>query len=129
MLGCPDCYETFERQLTPMIERAQNGGTSHAGKCPRRVGVSLDRQLQIQRLIKEMEDAVAAEQYERAAELRDLARQGFDGRYRIEPATEGGGRFPPGALNAHPIVGGRPLRKAIVLAPHEGRWTILRLFS
>jgi protein arginine kinase activator len=71
VLGCSDCYETFERQLTPMIERAQNGGTSHAGKCPRRVGTSLDRQLQIRRLVKEMEEAVAAEQYERAAELRD----------------------------------------------------------
>jgi len=71
VVGCPDCYEAFEKRLGPMIERAQNGGTSHCGKCPRRGGGSIDRQLRIQRMIKDLEDAVAAEQYERAAELRD----------------------------------------------------------
>lgn len=71
VVGCPDCYDAFEKHLAPMIERAQNGGTSHCGKCPRRGGASLDRQLRIQRMIKDLEDAVAAEQYERAAELRD----------------------------------------------------------
>jgi protein arginine kinase activator len=75
VVGCPDCYEAFERQLAPMIERAQNGATSHSGKCPARGGASIDRQLQIQRMIKELEDAVAAEQYERAAELRDRLRE------------------------------------------------------
>lgn len=71
LLGCADCYDAFEEQLSPMIERAQNGGTSHVGKCPKRGGASLDRQLYIQRLFRELEEAVAAEQYERAAELRD----------------------------------------------------------
>lgn len=71
VVGCPDCYDAFEKHLGPMIERAQNGGTSHCGKCPRRGGASIDRQLRMQRLIKDLEDAVAAEQYERAAELRD----------------------------------------------------------
>lgn len=75
LLGCPDCYDAFEEQLGPMIERAQNGGVSHAGKCPKRGGVSIDRSLQIQRLFKELEDAVASEQYERAAELRDRLRE------------------------------------------------------
>jgi protein arginine kinase activator len=70
-LGCPSCYEAFEQLLAPLIERAQNGATHHAGKAPRRAGSSLDRQLCIQRLLKELDSAVAAEQYERAAELRD----------------------------------------------------------
>jgi protein arginine kinase activator len=74
LLGCPDCYTAFERHLAGMIERAQNGASSHAGKCPRRGGASIDRQLRIQRLFKELEDAVASEQYERAAELRDRLR-------------------------------------------------------
>ncbi|MCP3905631.1 MAG: hypothetical protein GY715_18550 [Planctomycetes bacterium] len=74
LLGCSDCYTAFERHLAGMIERAQNGATSHAGKCPRRGGASIDRQLRVQRLFKELEDAVAAEQYERAAELRDRLR-------------------------------------------------------
>lgn len=74
VLGCPACYEAFDAQLSPMIERAQNGATSHAGKCPRRGGDSIDRQLEIQRLVKALDEAVAAEQYERAAELRDRLR-------------------------------------------------------
>lgn len=75
LLGCPDCYDEFDKQLGPMIERAQNGGVSHAGKCPKRGGGSIDRSLHIQRLFRELEDAVAAEQYERAAELRDRLRE------------------------------------------------------
>ena len=74
LLGCPECYDAFEEVLGPMIERAQNGALSHAGKCPRRGGASIDRHLHAQRLFRELEDAVAAEQYERAAELRDRLR-------------------------------------------------------
>ncbi|MHC4448012.1 MAG: UvrB/UvrC motif-containing protein [Planctomycetota bacterium] len=70
-LGCPACYEAFHRHLASLIERAQSGGTQHIGKAPRRVGPTIDRQLQIQRLVKELDDAVAAEEYERAAKLRD----------------------------------------------------------
>jgi protein arginine kinase activator len=73
-LGCPDCYKTFESQLGPLIERAQNDATHHRGKTPRRAGASLDRQLQLQQLVKELDQAVAAEQYERAAQLRDRLR-------------------------------------------------------
>ncbi len=71
VVGCPECYGAFDEQLAPLIERAQNGGTSHTGKSPKRGGASIDRQLLIQRLVRELEDAVGAEQYERAAELRD----------------------------------------------------------
>lgn len=70
-LGCSDCYSTFEKHLSPLIERAQNGAVHHVGKTPSRAGKSLDRQLLIQRMLKELDSAVAAEQYERAAELRD----------------------------------------------------------
>ena len=73
-LGCPDCYEAFDDQLTPLIERAQNGATHHRGKTPRRAGASVDRQLLVQQLVKELDQAVAAEQYERAAQLRDRLR-------------------------------------------------------
>ena len=73
-LGCPDCYEAFEKQLAPLIERAQNGATHHRGKTPRRAGVSIDRTHLIRQLTKELDQAVAAEQYERAAKLRDRLR-------------------------------------------------------
>ncbi len=71
IVGCPACYQTFQRHLAPLIERAQGGATQHVGKAPRRSGVQIDRKLQIQQLLKELDDAVAAEQYERAATLRD----------------------------------------------------------
>lgn len=70
-VGCAECYRCFEAELAPLIERAQNGGTHHTGKAPKRAGTSIDRQLLIQRLVKELDHAVAAEQYERAAKLRD----------------------------------------------------------
>ena len=70
-VGCAECYRTFEDELGPLIERAQNGGTHHQGKAPRRAGSTIDRQLLIQKLLKELDHAVAAEQYERAAKLRD----------------------------------------------------------
>jgi protein arginine kinase activator len=73
-LGCSDCYTAFEEHLAPLIERAQNGATHHRGKTPLRAGASVDRQLLVQQLVKELDQAVAAEQYERAAQLRDRLR-------------------------------------------------------
>ena len=70
-LGCAECYEAFDEHLTPLIERAQNGATQHRGKTPSRAGASVDRQLLITQLVKELDQAVGAEQYERAAQLRD----------------------------------------------------------
>lgn len=71
VLGCPQCYEAFEPSLGPLIERTQSGATHHVGKAPKRAGTSIDRQLERRRLIKELDDAVNAEQYERAAKIRD----------------------------------------------------------
>ena len=83
-LGCADCYETFEEQLAPLIERAQNGATNHRGKTPHRAGSSVDRQLLITQLVKELDQAVGAEQYERAAQLRDRL-------HDLNPSTVGDG--------------------------------------
>jgi len=95
-VGCPDCYRTFENQLAPLIERAQNGGTHHSGKAPRRAGTSLDRQILIQRLVKELESAVSAEQYERAASLRDRLLQLEKNGGAPTGSTAGGGTPPAG---------------------------------
>ena len=81
-LGCAGCYDAFEEQLTPLIERAQNGATQHRGKTPRRAGHSVDRQLLVEQIVKELNQAVAAEQYERAAHLRDRLRN-------LHPETSG----------------------------------------
>lgn len=68
-LGCPHDYQVFRAELVPLLESI-HGATRHAGKTPRRPA-SVVRAQDLQRLKKELQKAVAAEDYERAAELRD----------------------------------------------------------
>ncbi len=71
VLGCPACYDAFQPDLGTLIERAQAGATHHIGRAPPRAVAGADRILRRQRLVQELDAAVAAEQYERAARLRD----------------------------------------------------------
>ncbi len=72
-LGCPACYDAFSPALDQVIERAQAGATHHVGRSPRGDGGQQSQQRQAMRaqLMRDLESAVAAEQYERAARLRD----------------------------------------------------------
>lgn len=79
MLGCPDCYREFEDQLGPLVERAHEGATHHIGKAPKRAAGSLDRQRIVAALRRQLNEAVAAEQYERAAQIRDQLRTAGEG--------------------------------------------------
>lgn len=74
LLGCPACYAAFERELGPLLERAQEGGSSHSGKTPRRAGATLDRHHVVATLRRQLAEALEAEHYEKAAELRDALR-------------------------------------------------------
>lgn len=71
VLGCPSCYDAFQPDLATLIERAQAGATHHVGSVPPRATGSADRAMRRKRLMQELAAAVAAEQYERAARLRD----------------------------------------------------------
>ena len=71
LLGCAGCYRVFEKALVALVARAHEGGDQHIGKVPRRGGGGEQRQLQITRIRKRLDDAVAAENYELAAQLRD----------------------------------------------------------
>jgi protein arginine kinase activator len=71
LLGCSKCYEAFEKKLLPLIQRAHEGGDHHTGKSPKRSAASLERQERLRLLKRQLRDALALEQYERAAELRD----------------------------------------------------------
>ncbi len=71
LLGCPHDYDSFEGALTQIIERAQGGGSTHTGKTPKSLGRPRVTQQDIRKLQRQLEEAVAAEDYERAAELRD----------------------------------------------------------
>src|SRR5918997_73979 len=78
LFGCPNDYTLFEKDLTPLLQRAHEGATHHVGKVPTRrggTGVPMKRQVDLTKLRKELAKAVEAEDYERAAKLRDQIRQ------------------------------------------------------
>jgi protein arginine kinase activator len=82
LLGCADDYTVFEKDLTPLLQRAHEGATHHVGKVPTRrggTGVPIKRQLDVTKIRKELQRAVEAEDYERAAKLRDQMRQAENG--------------------------------------------------
>ena len=78
LLGCAHDYTVFERELTPLLKRAHEDQTHHVGKVPTRrggTGVPVKRQVDLTKLRRELQKAVEAEDYERAAKLRDQIRQ------------------------------------------------------
>ncbi len=82
LLGCEHDYTVFEKDLSPLIQRAHEGATHHLGKVPMRrggTGVPAKRQIDLARLRKELARAVEAEDYERAAKLRDQIREAEGG--------------------------------------------------
>jgi len=72
--GCSHCYETFKGRLDPMLRRL-HGKTYHVGKVPKRRGGRFRIKSEIERLKRELQEAVNAEEYERAAVLRDKIRE------------------------------------------------------
>jgi protein arginine kinase activator len=77
LLGCEHDYPFFDKDLTPLLQRAHEGATHHLGKVPTRRGTSVPvkRQTDLARLRKDLARAVEVEDYERAAKLRDQIRQ------------------------------------------------------
>ena len=73
-LGCPADYDLFRKGLLPLVSR-QHGATRHVGKAPRRGRPFRPADRTRLRARAELRDAIALEDYERAARLRDLLRQ------------------------------------------------------
>jgi protein arginine kinase activator len=71
LLGCQQCYVTFEESLQTLIERSQAGANFHLGRSPRGHRDAQARHELRSKLVRELDEAVTAEQYERAAKLRD----------------------------------------------------------
>ncbi len=69
-LGCPNDYELFAPHVAPLLERIHNA-VEHRGRRPGGAEPGPDPEAEVQALRVELEDAIQAEQYERAAELRD----------------------------------------------------------
>lgn len=74
LLGCPECYAAFSARLQPLIHRI-HGQTRHEGKVPARAAVGLRRRRELDGLRRELAEAVAQEEFERAAVLRDRIRK------------------------------------------------------
>lgn len=72
-LGCGTCYETFVTQLKPLLRRI-HGSAEHAGRVPSEISGDHLRRKEMLKLKDELSRAVQAEDYERAAELRDAIR-------------------------------------------------------
>lgn len=75
LLGCPNDYDAFRPALEPMLQRAQEGAAEHIGKAPRRAGTIEKKQNALLRLRARLKAAVAEEDYEQAAGLRDQIKE------------------------------------------------------
>lgn len=69
-LGCPECYNAFMGELSALT-KAMHHSNQHVGKIPARQGNTARITAQIAALKKDIEIAIAKEQYEVAANLRD----------------------------------------------------------
>lgn len=72
-LGCAQCYQDFSEQLRPLLLRI-HGRSQHAGRVPKSHEKERELEHCISDLKARMEQAVAAENFEEAAALRDQIR-------------------------------------------------------
>ena len=82
-VGCPQCYQTFREELSGLIASV-HGTTAHTGSVPARHRAKKERDLHLQSLQNQLQEAIQAEKYEKAAELRDEIK-----RLRLESEKEG----------------------------------------
>lgn len=72
-LGCADCYQAFREPIEEMLSR-MHGNAQHVGRIPGGVNSQVSIKLQIDKLKQQLTRAVAEEEYEQAALLRDRIR-------------------------------------------------------
>jgi protein arginine kinase activator len=76
LVGCSHDYTFFEAKMVPLLKRAQEGATQHAGKVPAKLRHGDPaRDVVTLRLRRELQRALDAENYEQAAALRDQLRK------------------------------------------------------
>ncbi len=73
MLGCANCYKTFKVPLDSLLQRI-HGNTQHAGRIPGSVRSGVSIRMNIDRLKQKLQKAIADEEYEQAAKIRDSIR-------------------------------------------------------
>lgn len=89
LLGCADCYQHFADLIPPLLRRL-HGHTEHVGKVPEGVSTDYSEKRAVDHLRDQLNEAVRAENYERAAELRDEIRAKENEAKAPEPGTADG---------------------------------------
>jgi protein arginine kinase activator len=69
-LGCSECYVTFSEGLESLL-KTMHKGTKHTGKVPQSLQQSRDLSDKIRSLERKLAKAVADEDFEQAAAMRD----------------------------------------------------------
>lgn len=73
-LGCSTCYVTFAEGLGSLL-KAMHKGTEHVGKIPEHAQRTAQLNDRVRTLNEDLKKAVAEENYETAASLRDQIKQ------------------------------------------------------
>lgn len=69
--GCDKCYENFSLVIMPIVKRI-HGKEQHMGKVIKSKQLDMIKKQEISRLQAKLEEAVQSENYEKAAEYRDM---------------------------------------------------------
>ena len=72
--GCSHCYTAFKDELNPIYKRLHSGNWSHNGKIPNRIGGTMHIKKNIDELKLQLQQLIAAEEFEKAALVRDEIR-------------------------------------------------------
>ena len=103
--GCPNDFVSFKQVLLGLLDRI-HGSTQHRGKVPSRTTDRIAQQKELMQIREELKQAVTAEAYERAVELRDRVRTletelGFErgSEERKDAVTETEGSSANGGVN------------------------------
>jgi protein arginine kinase activator len=72
--GCSSCYEQLGERLDPVLRRI-HGSSQHTGRIPARSSGLIKRRKDLRDLREALVQAVSAEDFERAATLRDEIRR------------------------------------------------------
>lgn len=70
LLGCGSCYDSFGNTLEAVVRRI-HGTTTHRGKVPERTSDRVKLVKKVESLRLQLQQAVQAEEFEKAAQLRD----------------------------------------------------------
>ena len=74
-LGCSQCYSFFKRPLEPLLKKI-HGSSKHIGKFPKKKREEKkEKVLDLQLLQEKLKEAIAKEEFEEAASLRDKIKE------------------------------------------------------